>query len=31
MKMKVFPGHGNVREFCGWPGKLKKDLESHGI
>ena len=26
--MKVFPGQGKVREFCGWPGKFRKDLES---
>ena len=29
-KMKFFPGQGKVREFCGWPGKFKKDLESQG-
>ena len=29
-KMKFFPGQGNVREICGWPGKFKKDLESQG-
>ena len=29
-KMKFFPGQGRVREFCGWPGKLRKDLESLG-
>ena len=23
-----FPGLGKVREFCGWPGKSWKDLES---
>ena len=28
--MKFFPGQGKVREFCGWPGKFKKDLESQG-
>ena len=27
-KMKFFPGQGKVREFCGWPGKFRKDLES---
>ena len=27
-KIKYFPGQGNVREFCGWPGKFIKDLES---
>ena len=30
-KIKFSPGQGNVREFCGWPGKFKKDLESQGI
>ena len=25
--MKYFPGQGKVREFCGWPGKFRKDLE----
>ena len=29
-KMKIFPGQGKVREFCGWPGKFRKDLESQG-
>ena len=29
-KMKVFPGQGKVREFCGWPGKFRKNLESQG-
>ena len=29
-KMKFFPGKGKVREFCGWSGKCKKDLESQG-
>ena len=23
-------GQGKVREFCGWPGKFRKDLESQG-
>ena len=27
-KMKFFPGQGKVREFCRWPGKFRKDLES---
>ena len=27
-KMNFFPGQGNVREFCEWPGKFRKDLES---
>ena len=30
LKMKFFPGQGKVREFCGWPGKFRKDLESQG-
>ena len=25
-----FLGQGKVREFCGWPGKFRKDLESQG-
>ena len=29
-KMKFFPGQGKVREFCGWPGKFRKDLEGQG-
>ena len=29
-KMKFFPGQGKVREFCGWPGKFRKDWESQG-
>ena len=29
-KMKFFPGKGKVGEFCGWPGKFRKDLESRG-
>ena len=29
-KMKFCPGQGIVREFCGWLGKLRKDLESQG-
>ena len=29
-KMNFFPGQGKVREFCGWSGKLRKDLESQG-
>ena len=28
--MYFFPGQGKVREFCGWPGKFRKDLESQG-
>ena len=27
-KMKFFPGQEKVREFCGWSGKFRKDLES---
>ena len=29
-KMKFFPCQGKVGEFCGWPGKFRKDLESQG-
>ena len=29
-KMKYFPGQRKVREFCGWPGKFRKDLECQG-
>ena len=29
-KMKFFPGQGKVREFCGWSGKFRKDLERKG-
>ena len=29
-KMKFFPGQGKVREFSGWPGKFRKDLDSQG-
>ena len=28
--MKFFPCQGKVGEFCGWPGKFRKDLESQG-
>ena len=28
LNMKFFPGQGKVREFCRWPGKFRKDLES---
>ena len=28
--MKFFPGQGQLREFCGWSGKFRKDLESRG-
>ena len=30
LENKIFPGQGKVREFCGWPGKFRKDLESQG-
>ena len=29
-KMNFFLGQGKVREFCGWSGKFRKDLESQG-
>ena len=29
-KMKCIPGQEKVREFCGWPGKFRKDMESQG-
>ena len=29
-KMKFFPGQGKVKEFCGWSGKFRKDLENQG-
>ena len=29
-KMKFFPGQGKVREFCGGPGKFRKDLKGYG-
>ena len=29
-KMTFFQGQGKVREFYGWPGKFRKDLESQG-
>ena len=29
-KMKFFPGQGKVREFCGLPGKFRKDLRGQG-
>ena len=28
--MKFLPGQGKVRESCGWPGKIRKGLESQG-
>ena len=29
-KMNFFPGQEKVREFSGWPGKFRLDLESQG-
>ena len=29
-KMIFFQGQGKVREYCGWPGKFRKHLESQG-
>ena len=29
--MRFFPGQGKGREFCEWPGKFRKDLESQGL
>ena len=29
-KMNFFPGQVKVREFCGWPGTFRKNLESQG-
>ena len=29
-KLKFFPSQGKVREFRGWSGKFRKDLESQG-
>ena len=31
LENEIFPGQGKVREFYGWPGKFRKDLESQGI
>ena len=28
--MKLFPGQGKIREFCGLSGKFRKALESQG-
>ena len=28
--MTFFPGQGKIRKFCGWLGKISKDLESQG-
>ena len=30
LENKIFPSQGKVREFCGWPGKCRKNLESQG-
>ena len=30
LETKFFSGQGKVREFCEWPGKFRKDLESQG-
>ena len=30
LENEIFPGQGKVREFCGWSGKFRKDLESQG-
>ena len=30
MENEICLGQGKVREFCGWPGKFRKDLESQG-
>ena len=29
-KMKLSPGQGKIREFCGWSGKFRQALESRG-
>ena len=29
-KIEFSPGQGKVREFCGWSGKFRKDLQSQG-
>ena len=31
LENEIFLGQGKVREFCGWPEKFRKDLESQGI
>ena len=28
--MKLFPGLRKDKDFCGWPGKFRKDMESQG-
>ena len=30
LENEIFPGQGKVMEFCGWPGKFRKELESQG-
>ena len=30
MENEIYSGQGKVREFCGWPGKFRKGLESQG-
>ena len=30
LENEIFSSQGKVREFYGWPGKFRKDLESHG-
>ena len=30
LENEIFSGEGKVREFCGWSGKFRKDLESQG-
>ena len=31
LENEIFPGQGKVGEFCGLPGKFRKDLKSQGI
>ena len=31
LENEFFSGQGKVREFCGWPGKFRKDLDNQGI
>ena len=31
LENEFFPAQGKVGEFGGWPGKLRKDLESQGM
>ena len=30
LENEIFSRSGKVGEFCGWPGKFRKDLESQG-